>query len=142
MPRSPRWSWNCAPGIWKRLSLFANYTRLRFDNYENFRRPQNLLNGGVSFDHRSLSLRWNFMWVPIFRRNAIATNGWIQMEGERLTHDMQFGYRFSPRLTFFVNARNIFNRPQRNYWGPMRSDLLYRNYDFGGIWTVGVRGGF
>ena len=50
-----------------------NYTRLRFDSYENFRRPRNLANGGVSFDHRGFSARWNGVWVPKFRRAATPT---------------------------------------------------------------------
>ena len=130
------------PGMWQRLSLFANYTILHYDNYENFLRPENLTNGGLSFDHKGLSFRWNFMWVPIHRRSSIPANGWVTMTGERLTHDMQFAYRFSSRVSVFVNARNIFNRPQRSYWGPMRSDLVTSHNDYGAIWTVGLRGQF
>jgi len=84
--------------------------------------------------------------VPIHRRGAISTsstaNGWVSMTGERLSHDMQFAYRFSSRASVFVNARNIFNRPQRNYWGPSRSDLVIGHSDYGAIWTVGMRGQF
>jgi TonB-dependent receptor len=130
------------PGMWKRLSLFANYTLLHYDDYENFRRPTNLTNGGLSFDHRGISFRWNFVWVPIHRRGAIPANGWVTMTGERLTHDMQFAYRFSSRVSVFVNARNIFNRSQNTYWGPGRSDLLTGRSDYGAIWTVGMRGQF
>ena len=130
------------PGMWQRLSLFANYTILHYDNYENFRRPENLTNGGLSFDHRGFSFRWNFVWVPIHRRVVIPANGWVTMTGERLSHDMQCAYRFSSRVSVFVNARNIFNRPQRNYWGPGRSDLMIGHSDYGAIWTVGLRGQF
>jgi TonB-dependent receptor len=130
------------PGMWQRLSLFANYTLLHYDDYENFRRPENLTNGGLSFDHKGLSFRWNFMWVPIHRRGAIPANGWVAMTGERLTHDMQFAYRISSRVSVFVNARNIFNRPQETYWGPTRSDLVTSHNDYGAIWTVGLRGQF
>ncbi|MDO8540618.1 MAG: TonB-dependent receptor [Opitutaceae bacterium] len=135
------------PGIWKRLSVFGNYTVLHFDDYENFRRPENLANGGISFDHpRGFTFRWNFVWVPIYRPGAVSTSttarGWVAMNGERSAHDMQLGYRFSPRATFFVNARNIFNRPQRTYWGPNRTDILIRHSDYGAFWTVGVRGQF
>ncbi|MSU36881.1 MAG: hypothetical protein EXS36_17645 [Pedosphaera sp.] len=128
------------PGIWQRLSVFGNYTMLRFDNYENFRRPGKLANGGISFDHRGLSLRWNVVWVPVFRRSAVPANGWVAMEGESLTHDMQAGYRFSSRLTFFISGRNVFNRPQRLYWGPARTDLINRLSDYGAVWMVGLRG--
>jgi iron complex outermembrane recepter protein len=130
------------PGMWQRLSLFANYTKLHYDDYENFRRPTNLTSGGLSFDNRGFSFRWNFVWVPIHRRGAIAANGWVTMTGERLSHDMQCGYRISSRVSVFLNARNIFNRPQRNYWGPSRSDLVIGHSDYGAIWTVGMRGQF
>jgi iron complex outermembrane recepter protein len=130
------------PGRWRGLSVFANYTVLRYDDYENFRRPKNLTSGGMSFDDRGLSLRWNFVWVPIHRRGAIPANGWVTMTGQRLAHDMQLGYRVSSRYSLFLNARNIFNRSQRNYWGPMRSDLVIGHSDYGAIWTAGVRGQF
>lgn len=130
------------PGMWQRLSVFANYTILHYDDYENFRRPENLTSGGMSFDHRGFSFRWNFVWVPTHRRGAIPANGWVTMTGERLSHDMQLGYRFSSRVSLFVNARNIFNRPQRNYWGPQRDDLVIGHSDYGAIWTVGLRGQF
>jgi iron complex outermembrane recepter protein len=130
------------PGMWKRLSIFGNYTILHYDDYENFRRPENLTNGGLSFDHKALSFRWNFMWVPIHRRVAIPANGWVTMIGERLTHDMQFSYRISSGVSVFVNARNIFNRAQRSYLGPVRSDLVTSHNDYGAIWTVGLRGQF
>ena len=42
----------------------------------------------------------------------------------------------------FVSARNIFNRSQNTYFGPMRSDLLTGRSDYGAIWTVGMRGQF
>jgi TonB-dependent receptor len=135
------------PGIWKRLSLFGNYTVLRFDNYDNFLRPQNLANGGLSFDHpRGFTFRWNAVWVPIYRPSTVSTSttarGWVTMNGERLQHDMQVSYRLSATTTLFANARNIFNRAQRTYWGPNRSDILIRHSDYGAFWTVGVRGQF
>ena len=66
----------------------------------------------------------------------------MTMTGERLGHDMQFSYRFSSRVSVFVNARNIFNQPQRTYWGPGRSDIVTGHSDYGAIWTVGLRGQF
>ncbi len=130
------------PGVWQRLSAFANYTLLHYDDYENFRRPENLMSGGVSFDYRGFSARWNVVWVPIHRRGAIPANGWVNMTGERLNHDMQLGYRVSSLITVFVNARNIFNRQQRSYFGPGRSDIVISHNDYGAIWTVGIRGAF
>lgn len=131
------------PGIWKGLSLFSNYTILHYDNYENFRRPENLVTGGLSFEHRrGFSFRWNFVWNPIHRRAAIPANGWVSMNGERLGHDMTVAYRFSSKLTVFASARNIFNQLEKTYLGPVRSDLLTGSLDYGTFWNVGVRGQF
>ncbi|MES2694516.1 MAG: TonB-dependent receptor [Verrucomicrobiota bacterium] len=130
------------PGFWRRLSLFGNYTRLHYDHYENFRRPKNIANGGVSFDHRGLSLRWNFVWVSKFRRAATPASGWSVFDGERLTHDMQAAYRFSRYTTVFASVRNVFNKPQVNYYGSGTATIMNRYSDYGAIWTVGVRGLF
>jgi iron complex outermembrane receptor protein len=130
------------PGFWRRISIYGNYTHLNFDDYENFRRPSNLASGGFSFDYRGFSLRWNTIWVPTFRRGSIPANGWVTMEGERLTHDIQLAYRLNSTITVFATGRNIVNRPQRNYWGPVRGDIVNRYSDYGSIWTVGVRGMF
>jgi hypothetical protein len=82
------------------------------------------------------------VWVPIHRRGAISANGWVNMTGERLNHDVQLGYRVSSMITLVVNGRNIFNRQQRSYFGPGRSDIVIRHSDYGAIWTMGVRGAF
>ena len=130
------------PGFWQRFSIFGNYTALKYDDYDNFRRPTNIANGGVSFDHQGISLRWNVTWLPIFRRVAVPANGWNIMEGTRLNHDAQFSYRVTKTISVFVTARNIFNDKPRNYWGHMRNDILSQQQDHGGIWNVGVRGQF
>jgi iron complex outermembrane receptor protein len=131
------------PGVWKGLSVFSNYTILHYDNYENFRRPENLVTGGISFDHRrGLSFRWNFVWNPIYRRVAIPANGWVAMIGERLGHDVSLSWRYSSKLTFFLSGRNIFNQLERTYLGPNRSDLKTGHLDYGTFWNVGVRGQF
>lgn len=130
------------PGFWQRVSIFANYTRLHFDNYENFRRPKNIANGGTSFDYRGFSFRWNVVWVPKFRRLVTPANGWAVFDGERLTHDAQASYRISRYTTIYASARNIFNRPQINYYGSGKATIMNRYSDYGAIWTVGVRGQF
>jgi iron complex outermembrane recepter protein len=131
------------PGIWRRVSMFANYTRLHFDHYENFRRPKNLANGGLSFDHRGLSLRWNVIWVPKYRpNNPTPANGWGTFTGERLTHDVQLAYRVSRLITVFGSGRNVFNAQQKQYYGSGGATILNRYSDYGAVWTVGVRGQF
>jgi outer membrane receptor protein involved in Fe transport len=124
------------------VSIFANYTRLNYDNYDNFRRPRNFANGGTSFDYRGFSFRWNVVWVPKFRRAATPASGWAIFDGERLTHDAQIAYRISRYTTLYASARNIFNRPQVNYYGSGHATVMNRYSDYGSIWTVGIRGQF
>ncbi|MGH7958998.1 MAG: TonB-dependent receptor domain-containing protein, partial [Opitutaceae bacterium] len=64
------------PGFWRGVSVFANYTRLHFDNYENFRRPEQLASGGISFARRGVSFRWNVVYVPAYRPGGAPANGW------------------------------------------------------------------
>ncbi len=131
------------PGAWKKLSVFGNYTRLRFDNYENFRRPHHIANGGVSFDHRGLSLRWNVNWRPRYRQGAVNAAGVAGALGARLQHDAQLNYRFSKAASFFLTGRNVFNQRTKNYTVVSGDRFLLTNYfDNGTVWTAGVRGQF
>jgi outer membrane receptor protein involved in Fe transport len=58
-------------------------------------------------------------------------------------HDLQFSYRLPKNMTVFASGRNIFNRSQASYVqaeGSKRIITDHRNY--GGLWTLGVRGEF
>ena len=131
------------PGFWKGVSIFSNYTRLYFDNYENYRRPTQLINGGVSFDRRGWSFRWNVVYVPSYRNGATPANGWKTYTPDRIGHDLQFSYRLPRNMTVFASGRNIFNRSQASYTqaeGGPRVITDHRNY--GALWTIGLRGEF
>jgi outer membrane receptor protein involved in Fe transport len=127
----------------KAVSIFGNYTLLRYDNYENFRRPHHLANGGVSFDHRGLSLRWNVTWAPTYRRNAVTpATGYGLSWAEHVSHDAQLAYRVSRRVSLFVNGRNVFNRQRRSLFTSGEDTILQNFADNGTVWTFGVRGQF
>jgi TonB-dependent receptor len=131
------------PGFWQGVSIFGNYTRLHFDNYENFRRPEQLANGGVSFDRRGLSFRWNVVYVPAYRNGAVPANGWKTYIPDRVGHDVQFSYRLRKYGTVFASGRNVFNRSQASFVqseGSNRMITDHRNY--GALWTLGMRGEF
>src|SRR5690606_31055676 len=110
------------------LSIFANYTRLHYDDYENFRRPRHLANGGFSFDYRGFSIRWNVNYVPARRTEAYnATNGWARYAGERLHHDSTVTYRFNKYASLYITGRNMFNAKDTSYWqseGSDRKDVM------------------
>lgn len=53
--------------------------------------------------------------------------------------DSNVDFRFTPRLTAFVQARNILNESHRVFEA---SGLLWREENYGGNWVFGVRGEF
>lgn len=132
------------PGFWKGVSIFGNYTRLYFDDYENFRRPRQLANGGVSFDRRGLSFRWNVVYVPANRSHAPRADGWKFSNPDRLGHDVQFAYRLPKYATVFASGRNVFNRSQAGFGrgGDGGAKILTDHRNYGALWTIGVRGEF
>lgn len=129
------------PGPLKRIRVNANYTRIMFDDYENFRRPENMANLGWFIPYRDFRLQWNTNWTPGRRTEAVtASNGWASWERERLTHTMDFTWNFRRSMDFYVNARNIFNQDGGTY--RLRSDLRTRWVETGAIWSTGVRANF
>jgi TonB-dependent receptor len=129
------------PGPLSRIRVNANYTRLNYDDYENFRRPTNLANLSWFIPYRDFRLQWNTNWTPGRRTEAVtASNGWANWERERFTHTMDFTWNFRRNMDFFVNARNVFNQDAGTY--RLRSDLRTRWVETGAIWATGVRATF
>jgi TonB-dependent receptor len=129
------------PGPLARIRVNANYTRLRYDNYENFYRPTNLANLSWFIPYRAFRLQWNTNWTPGFRREvSTGTNSWPSFDRERLTHTMDFTWNFRRNIDFYLNARNIFNQDGGTY--RLRSDLRTRWVETGAIWSSGVRATF
>ena len=62
---------------------------------------------------------------------------------DRLGHDVQFSYQIPKNGTVFASGRNVFNRSQATYAQAEGSNRIitdHRNY--GGLWTIGMRGEF
>lgn len=129
------------PGPLSRIRVNANYTRVRYDDYENFRRPTNIANLSWFVPYRDFRLQWNTNWRPGYRTELVtASNGWANHVRESLTHTMDFTWNFRRNMDFFVNARNIFNQDGGTY--RLRSDLRTRWVQTGAIWSTGVRATF
>jgi TonB-dependent receptor len=123
------------------IRVNANYTRMYYDDYENYRRPTNVANLSWYIPYRDFRLTWNTNWRPGYRTDAAtASNGWPQYNRESFTHTMDFTWNFRRNMDFFVNARNIFNQDAGIYRG--RSDLRTRWVQTGAIWATGVRATF
>jgi TonB-dependent receptor len=129
------------PGPLSRVRVNANYTRLRYDNYDNFLRPTNLANLSWFIPYRDFRLQWNTNWRPGYRFEAAsASNGWARSTRESLTHTIDFTWNFRRNMDFYINARNVFNQDGGEY--RLRSDLRTRWVETGAIWSSGVRATF
>lgn len=128
--------------FWRRVQVFGNFTRLWFDNYENFRRPQLLANGGVTVGLGDVSVSWRVNWTPMFRRGAAQANGWTNFDDERILNDVELGWKISRRYDFFITARNVFNEPTRTVWGNPNVNILNRYFESGSIFTMGLNATF
>lgn len=129
------------PGPLSRVRVNANYTRMRYDSYENYYRPTNVANLSWYIPYRAFRLQWNTNWRPGYRTEvATASNSWPNFNRESLTHTMDFTWNFGRNMDFFVNARNIFNQDGGTY--RLRSDLRTRWVETGAIWSTGVRATF
>ncbi len=129
------------PGPLRRLRVNANYTRIRYDQYENFYRPTNVANLSWFLPYRDFRIQWNTNWRPGYRTEVVtASNGWPNSVRESLTHTLDFSWNFRRNMNFFINSRNIFNQDGGTY--RLRSDLRTRWVETGAIWATGVRGTF
>ncbi len=129
------------PGPLARVRVNANYTRMRYDTYENYYRPTNVANLSWYLPYRAFRLQWNTNWRPGYRTEVVtASNGWPNHVRESLTHTMDFTWSFGRNMDFFLNARNILNQDGGTY--RLRSDLRTRWVETGAIWSTGVRATF
>ncbi|MBI5767364.1 MAG: TonB-dependent receptor [Verrucomicrobia bacterium] len=124
------------------FTLWANHTHLIFDNYDNFRRPQNMANGGIEYRRGRFSARWNTNWTSNVRTGAIPANGWASYTNEKLFHDLQLNYTLWRNYTLTLTGRNVLHAPQLITSAGGRSDIMTRYLDIGSIWTFGVKGTF
>lgn len=129
------------PGPLSRVRINANYTRMRYDEYENYYRPRNVANLSWYIPYRDFRLQWNTNWRPGYRTEVVtASNGWANHNRESLTHTVDFSWNFRRNADFFLNARNVLNQDGGTYRG--RSDLRTRWVETGAIWATGVRATF
>ncbi len=129
------------PGPFSRVRINANYTRMRYDSYDNYFRPTNVANLSWFVPYRAFRLQWNTNWRPGYRTEAAtASNGWANYVRESLTHTVDFTWNFRRNMDFFMNARNVLNQDGGTY--RLRSDLRTRWVETGAIWSTGLRATF
>lgn len=99
--------------------------------------------GGVSYRLRRFTSSFNVVWGT--DRPESSTYG--RYFGAITKYDLGFGYRFSPRLEFFVQGRNITNVKDEWYQSPPgvqegKQGALRSMEEYGANWVFGIKGTF
>jgi TonB-dependent receptor len=128
------------PGRLKGIGVFANYTRLHFDSWDNYlNAAKDTWNAGVSYTAARFYAQFRVNYTGK-RQTSTAFSGWYNIDGERRMCDVTASCRLTPHATLFVNGRNIFDEPIWGYQG--REEAWARYARFGGYWELGVKGTF
>ncbi|HEY8993318.1 MAG TPA: TonB-dependent receptor, partial [Lacunisphaera sp.] len=105
------------PGHLKGLGVFANYTRLHFDSWDNYlNAAKDQWNAGVSYTQGPFYGQFRVNYTGK-RQTSTAVAGWYNFDGERRMCDVAVSYRLSRHVTLFVNGKNIFDEPIWGYQG-------------------------
>lgn len=125
------------PHPFKGLNIRGSYTR----NYAEVimpGMPAHAITGGLGYSFRGASLYTNVNWHDDRPTNVAGT----QYTRKRINMDVGGTYRFSNRLSMFINVRNVLNDP---YEGMQKigSLTVLRRYELPGTnYTLGIKGTF
>lgn len=134
------------PGVLRGIGVFANYTKLRFDNPSNFLRSSpETANAGLSYKLKRFEGFIKANWVGDRQTSTPVADGQnnagsVFYQRQRIMYDLDINFRLTRQLSLFVNGRNIFNAPQVNYRNT--PDVVTYWGTYGAIWTFGINGRF
>ena len=138
------------PGIWSNLSVFANATKLNLDgnkdaDWRGF--IEESANWGVSWSGQKFGakVKWNYRGEQFRSPQSAYGTGGAEYYGDRLYLDLNFDYKFSKRLTVFLNARNVTNEPQVIQRYGDDTPAYARDYqleEFAVQYAIGIKGTF
>lgn len=130
------------PRPWNGLRVFANYTKLKTSGtYANGVTDlvgfvPEVFNGGASFLWRKFEARVAYNWTSGFLTSFNTNVAAEQRRRAVETTDLNFQYKFSPRLGLFLDVINVFNRWPEFYTGRatnrvVLSDIYGTRLNFG-----------
>ena len=114
-------------------TVFASYTR----TYASERRiglTPHVITGGVDYRFRLLGIGLRTRW-----EDEAPWSSATRYRPQVIKYDGNLDLRLGRRLTFFVQARNLFNRKYEVYEG---NGSLFVAENYGGNWVLGLRGEF
>lgn len=138
-------------GGWGRnFTVFANATKLKLEGSQqaDFNRfIEETVNWGFTFSKKPLTFmaKWNYRGKQ--KRGAMPAFGpdGFEYYKARVNLDLNADYSFGPRVSLFVNARNIFNTPQTLLrYGSQTPAYAkqFRTEEFGIQFVAGLKGTF
>ena len=116
-----------------RATVFASYTR----TYASERRvglTPHVVTGGFDYNFRGFSVGLRTRW-----EDQAPWSNLTRYRPQVVRHDANLSARLSARLTFFVQARNIFNKRTEIF---EQSGNLFVAENYGANWVFGLRGQF
>jgi TonB-dependent receptor len=137
---------------WARgLQVYANASALRAtgDDSANFNFVPRTVNWGISLSRPkfSLQLKWNYnsrkRQGPVSGRSI--EPGTYNWTAERLLMDVIGEYYFYKRWSLFANLNNVSDTPSDlEIFGPSTPEhaQFRRRFNFGSLWTIGVKATF
>ncbi|WP_414662488.1 TonB-dependent receptor [Horticoccus sp. 23ND18S-11] len=138
------------PAALKRLSFFANYTRLTTEGDYGSTGPRttNLVpnfvpstaNAGLSFPWRKLRTRLlvNYTGEHLVGYSTDASR--LRYKFERTAVNLNLSYVFSPKLEIYCDLQNMFNAHQEWYY--VRPNRVQGDFDNGAFVNFGISGRF
>jgi iron complex outermembrane recepter protein len=123
------------PGFARGFSVFGSLTRV-IPDLPLVNVVPKAVNGGVRFSNHRFNVQLRTTWAAARLTSIGATQ--TQWQYERIMFDLSGGYKITPRYELTISGRNILDAPIRGYVN--EPGILRTNFNYGAVWTVGVRG--
>ena len=138
------------PGVLKRMSVFANYTRLTTEGDYGTTGPRttNLVpnfvpttaNAGISFPWKKVRARLLVNYTGEYLVGYSTDLSRLRYKYDRTAVNLNLSYVFSPKLEVYCDLQNMFNAHQEwYYYTPSR---LQSDFDNGAFVNFGISGRF
>ena len=125
------------PGFARGFSVFGSVSRAIPDMQIANIVPK-AANGGIRFSNHKFNVQLRCTWSSARLTSIGATQQ--QWNYERIMFDLSGGYKLTQKYDLTVSGRNILDSPISSYAN--EPGLLRTHFNYGAVWTVGVRGRF